>query len=43
MMPAMTIMGQFLSTFKKFPPSQVSGSLSVEKALEALQEGGRKN
>jgi hypothetical protein len=22
---------------------QVSGSLSVEKALEALQEGGRKN
>jgi arylsulfatase len=43
MMPAMTIMGQFLSTFKEFPPSQASGSLSVEKALEALQEGGRKN
>ncbi len=37
------IMGQFLSTFKEFPPSQVSGSLSVEKALEALQKGGRKN
>jgi arylsulfatase len=43
MMPAMTIMGQFLSTFKEFAPSQVSGSLSVEKALQALQEGGRKN
>ena len=41
MMPAMTIMGQFLATFKEFPPSQVSGSLSVEKALEALA-GGRK-
>ena len=39
----MMIMGQFLSTFKEFPPSQVSGSLSVEKALEALQKGGRKN
>ena len=43
MMPATMIMGQFLSTFKDYPPSQVSGSLSVEKALQALQEGGRKN
>ena len=37
------IMGQFLSTLNEFPLSQVSASLSVEKALEALQEGGRKN
>ena len=43
MMPATVIMGQFLATFKDYPPSQVSGSLSVEKALQALQEGGRKN
>ena len=43
MMPATMIMGQFLSTFNEFPPSQVSGSLGVEKALQALQEGGRKN
>ena len=37
------IMGQFLSTLNEFPLSQVSGSLGVEKALEALQEGGTKN
>ena len=39
----MMLMGQFLSTFNEFPLSQVSGSLGVEKALEPLQEGGRKN
>lgn len=43
MMPAMMTVGQFLSTFKEYPPSQASGSLSVEKALQALQEGRRKN
>jgi arylsulfatase len=43
MMPATVIMGKFLATFKDYPPSQISGSLSVEKALEALQEGARKN
>ena len=43
MMPAMMIMGQFLSTFKEYPPSQVSGSLSVEKALTMLEEGSLKN
>ena len=43
MMPATEIMGHFLATFKDYPPSQVSGSLGVEKALQALQEGGRKN
>jgi arylsulfatase A-like enzyme len=41
MMPAMTIMGQFLQTFKEYPPSQVSGTLSVTKALEALQAGSQ--
>lgn len=43
MMPATTVMGQFLATFKDYPPSQVSGSLSVEKALQALQQGATKN
>jgi arylsulfatase A-like enzyme len=43
MLPAVAIVGQFLQTFKEFPPSQVSGTLSVEKALEQLQDGGRKN
>jgi arylsulfatase A-like enzyme len=43
MLPAVAIVGQFLQTFKEFPPSQVSGTLSLEKALAALQDGGRKN
>jgi arylsulfatase A-like enzyme len=43
MLPAVAIVGRFLQTFKEFPPSQVSGSMSVEKALAALQDGGRKN
>jgi arylsulfatase len=43
MMPAVGIVGKFLATFQAFPPSQVSGSLSVEKALAALSEGSKKN
>jgi arylsulfatase A-like enzyme len=43
MLPAVAIVGQFLQTFKEFPPSQVSGTISLEKALAALQDGGRKN
>jgi len=41
MIPAVGIVGQFLATFKDYPPSQVSGSLSVEKALLMLQAGSR--
>ncbi|MDM0110435.1 arylsulfatase [Variovorax sp. J22R24] len=41
MIPAVGIVGQFLGTFKDYPPSQVSGSLSVEKALQLLQAGSR--
>ena len=43
MMPAIAIVGQFLQTFKEFPPSQTSGSFSVERALAQLQDDGRKN
>lgn len=43
MMPAVAIVGKFLGTFKEYPPSQASGSFSVEKALQMLQDGGRKN
>jgi len=35
--PAQALVGQFLGTFKDYPPSQAVGSLSVEKALQALQ------
>ncbi|HVN45235.1 MAG TPA: arylsulfatase [Steroidobacteraceae bacterium] len=43
LMPAAGMVGQFLATFKEYPPSQSSGSFSVERALQMLQEGGRKN
>jgi hypothetical protein len=53
LMPAAGMVGQFLATFKEWhiasprrlghPPSQTSGTFSVEKALQMLQDGGRKN
>ena len=43
MVPAITIVGEFLATFKGYPPNQASGTLSVEKALTILQEGTLKN
>ena len=39
LLPATQIVGQFLETFKEYPPSQVSGSISVEKALATLAAG----
>jgi arylsulfatase A-like enzyme len=39
MVPAIAIVGQFLETFKEYPPSQIGGSLSVEKALQMIQAG----
>jgi arylsulfatase A-like enzyme len=41
LVPASTIVGQFLETFKEYPPSQVSGSLSIDKALRTLEAGSR--
>jgi hypothetical protein len=39
MVPAVTIVGGFLQTFKEFPPSQVGGSISIERALRAVEAG----
>lgn len=39
MVPAVTLVGGFLQTFKEYPPSQVGGSLSIEKALQAAERG----
>jgi arylsulfatase A-like enzyme len=39
LIPAVQIVGQFLVTFKEYPPSQVSGSVSVTRFLEAIQNG----
>jgi arylsulfatase A-like enzyme len=39
LVPSVAIVGQFLETFKEYPPSQVSGSVSVSRFLEAIQAG----
>jgi len=33
------IVGEFLATFKEFPPSQKAGSFSLDLVLEKLAEG----
>jgi arylsulfatase len=37
MVPAQQYVGQFLATFKEFPPSQKPGSFSIDDALQSLQ------
>jgi arylsulfatase len=39
LVPAQQFVGQFLGTFKEFPPSQKPGSFSIDRALDALQTG----
>jgi len=42
LVPAQQFVGQFLATFKEFPPRQKVGSWSLDQVLEKLQEGGGK-
>ena len=35
--PAQQIVGEFIATFKEFPPSQRSGSFSMDQVLQTLQ------
>jgi arylsulfatase len=37
--PAQHIVGEFLATFKEFPPSQETGSFSLNRVMEKLAEG----
>lgn len=39
MMPAVVITGQFLGTFKEYPPSQKVGTTGVSDFLQAIQAG----
>jgi len=39
LVPVQKIVGDFLATFKEFPPDQKSGSFSVDQVLEKLKEG----
>ena len=41
--PAQQFVGQFLASFKEFPPSQKPGSFSIDAALDKLQEGAAGN
>jgi arylsulfatase len=36
LVPAQQYVGQFLATFKDFPPSQKVGSFGIDDALESL-------
>ncbi|HSE41616.1 MAG TPA: arylsulfatase [Acidobacteriota bacterium] len=40
LVPAQQYVGQFLATFKEFPPSQKPGSFGIDEALEKLQQAG---
>ncbi len=39
LVPAQQYVGQFLSTFKEFPPRQKTGSFALDQVLESLQSG----
>jgi arylsulfatase len=39
LVPSAAIVGQFLQTLKAYPPSQASGTFSIDRALQMLQAG----
>jgi len=39
LVPAQEYVGQFLSTFKEYPPSQKVGSFSLDQVMETLSSG----
>ena len=41
LVPAQQYVGQFLATFKEFPPSQKAGSFSLDHVMQSLQQGGK--
>lgn len=41
LIPATVVAGRFLETFREYPPSQVSGTVSIERALQAIEQGSR--
>jgi len=43
LVPAQAYVGQFLGTFRDYPPRQKAGSFSLDNALEALQSGAGKS
>ena len=43
LVPAQQYVGQFLATFKEFPPSQKVGSFGIDQVLESLTRGAGQN
>jgi arylsulfatase len=41
LVPAQQFVGQFLGTFKEYPPSQRPGSFSLDRVMESLQSGAQ--
>jgi arylsulfatase A-like enzyme len=41
LVPAQQYVGQFLATFKEFPPRQKPGSFSIDDVLQSMQSGPR--
>jgi arylsulfatase len=39
LIPSSAIVGQFLQTFREYPPSQTSGTFGIEKALKMIEAG----
>ena len=40
LVPAQAFVGNFLKTFKAYPPRQKPGSFSIDQVLQKLQTGG---
>ena len=38
MLPAQAIVGQFLASFKEFPPRQKQASINIDKVMEQMQK-----
>ncbi|MDN3512017.1 MAG: arylsulfatase [Candidatus Jettenia sp. CY-1] len=43
LVPAQAFVGQFLQTFREYPPRQKPGSFNLDRVLEKLQEAGGSN
>jgi arylsulfatase len=41
LMPAQTIVGQFLQTFREFPQRQKSTTFNIDRILEQMQKIGK--
>jgi len=39
LVPAQAYVGEFISTFKKYPPRQKPGSFNLDQVLQSLEEG----